>query len=74
MAVKKVYEDGSIFGADVLDITAADIRAKFQNTIANMASISLASGYITKPAIPHMIANAFKNIAAATFVSDYSFK
>jgi len=30
MAVKKVYEDGSIFGADVLDITPADIRAKFQ--------------------------------------------
>jgi len=39
-----------------------------------MASISLASGYITKPAIPHMIANAFKNIASVTFVSDYSFK
>jgi large subunit ribosomal protein LP0 len=39
-----------------------------------MASISLASGYITKPAIPHMIANAFKNLAAVTFDSDYSFK
>jgi len=74
MAVKKVYEDGSIFGADVLDITTADIRAKFQQTIANMASISLATGYITKPAIPHMLANAFKNIAAVTFVADYSFK
>lgn len=39
-----------------------------------MASMSLASGYITKPAIPHMMANAFKNLAAVTFVSDYSFK
>jgi len=39
-----------------------------------MASISLASGYITKPAIPHMIANAFKNLAAVTFNSDYTFK
>lgn len=39
-----------------------------------MASISLASGYVTKPAVPHMIANAFKNLASVTFDSEYSFK
>jgi len=39
-----------------------------------MAAISLASGYITKPAIPHMLANSFKNLAAVSFVTDYSFK
>lgn len=38
-----------------------------------MACISLASGYTTKPAVPHIIANAFKNLAAVTFDSDYSF-
>jgi len=74
MNVKKVYEDGAIFQPEVLDITAADIRTKFQNTIYKMAAISLASGYITKPAIPHMLANAFKNLAAVTFDSEYSFK
>jgi len=74
MNVKRVYEDGAIFSAEVLDITPDDIRAKFQKTIANMASISLASGYITKPAIPHLLANSFKNLAAVTFDADYSFK
>lgn len=74
MHVKKVYEDGAIFQPEVLDITPADIRAKFQQSITNMAAISLASGYITKPAIPHLLANAFKNLAAVTFDSDYSFK
>jgi len=39
-----------------------------------MASISLASGYITKPAVPHLLINAFKNLAATTFTTDYSFK
>jgi len=39
-----------------------------------MAAISLATGYITKPAIPHLLANAFKNLAAVTFDSDYTFK
>lgn len=39
-----------------------------------MAAISLASGYITKPAIPHLIVNSFKNLASVSFVTDYSFK
>ncbi len=39
-----------------------------------MAAISLASGFITKPAMPHLLLNAFKNLAAVTFDADYSFK
>jgi len=74
MHVKKVYDDGSIFAPEVLDITSADIRQRFSLCISNMAAISLACGYITKPAIPHMLANAFKNLASVTFTSDYSFK
>jgi len=74
MHVRKVYDDGSVFNPDVLDITTEDILAKFGVAIANLASISLASGYITKPAVPHLLANAFKNLAAVTFDSDYSFK
>lgn len=74
MNVKKVYDDGQIFGADVLDITPQTIKERFQSAIANLASISLASGYITKPAVPHILANAFKNLAAVTFDTDYSFK
>lgn len=74
MHVKKVYEDGAIFNPEILDITTEDILARFKSSIANMASISLASGYITRPAIPHMLVNAFKNLAATTFDSDYSFK
>jgi len=74
MHVKKVYEEGSIFNPDVLDITVEDIRKRFSTAIGNLASISLASGYITKPAVPHLLANAFKNLAAVTFDTDYSFK
>jgi len=74
MHVKKVYEDGAIFNPEILDITPADILKIFQGSINNMASISLATGYLTKPAAPHMITNAFKNLAAVTFDADYSFK
>lgn len=74
MHVKKVYDNGAIFGPEILDITTEDILKGFRQSIANMASISLASGYITKPAVPHMLVNAFKNLVATTFDSDYSFK
>ena len=74
MHVKKVYDNGQVFGPEILDITTSDILKRFQTSITNMASISLASGYVTKPAIPHIIMNSFKNLAAVTFDSDYSFK
>lgn len=74
MHVKKVYDEGAIFNPEVLDITPEDIRNKFKKAVANMASISLATGYVTKPAIPHMIANAFKNLVSISFASDVSFK
>jgi len=35
--------------------------------------MSMASGYVTKAAIPHMIINSFKNLAAVSFETDYSF-
>lgn len=74
MNVKKVYDEGSVFGAEILDITTDSILKSFKSSISNMASISLASGFVTKPAIPHIIMNSFKNLAAVTFDSDYSFK
>lgn len=74
MGVKKVYEEGALFSPDVLDITPESIKQRFQTAIGNIASISLSTGYVTRPAIPHLLANAFKNLAAVTFDSEYSFK
>lgn len=74
MAVKKVYDDGQTFNPEILDISSADILKRLQTSITNLAAISLGTGYVTKPAIPHIIMNSFKNLAAVTFDSDYSFK
>jgi large subunit ribosomal protein LP0 len=74
MHVKKVYEDGETFAPEILDITNESILKRFQLSITNMAAISLGSGYVTKPAVPHIILNSFKNLAAVTFDTDYTFK
>jgi large subunit ribosomal protein LP0 len=74
MAVKKVYDNGQVFEASVLEITPATILASFQQAIDNLASASIASGFVTKAAIPHLIANSFKNLASVAFETDYTFK
>ncbi len=74
MAVKQVYDNGQTFGPEILDISTEVILKSFQKTISNLAAISLGSGYVTKAAIPHIIFNSFKNLAAVTFEADYSFK
>ena len=74
MHVKKVYDNGSVFSPEILEISSESLLKRFQTSITNLASISLASGYVTKPAIPHIILNSFKNLAAVTFDSDYTFK
>jgi large subunit ribosomal protein LP0 len=74
MHVKKVYEEGATFNPEILDISSADIIKRFQANITNVAALSMGAGYVTKAAIPHIILNSFKNLAAVTFDSDYSFK
>lgn len=74
MRVKQIYDNGTIYPASILDITDDSMIAGLKSAIQNIASISLDTGFITKPAIPHMLGNAFKNLAAITFETDYSFK
>lgn len=74
MSVKHVYDNGQIFSANILKISNEGILKSFQGAIQNIASISLATGYITKPAIPHMISNAFRNCVAVTLETDFDFK
>lgn len=74
MHIERVYENGALYPPAVLDITQEDVRNKFKQACKNMAGISLGCGYIVKPAATHLVLGAFKNLAAVTFDSDYSFK
>ena len=73
MAIKKFLEGGKIVDAKVLEISSEDILATFNGCAANLTKISLASGYTIPSATPHLIINAFKNLASAAIAADYSF-
>lgn len=68
-----VYDSGSVFSPDILDITEDDIRAKFMAGVTNVAAVSLNIGYPTIASVPHSIANGFKNLMAVAAVTEIEF-
>jgi len=73
LVIQTVYDEGSIYDAKVLDMTDADIFAKFQSGLKNIASLSLAIGYPTVASLPHSIIRGYKNVLAVGLTTDYSF-
>jgi large subunit ribosomal protein LP0 len=73
MEIKKMLMDGNVFDAAVLRITPEKILDIFKARSANVTALSLGSGYVTSAAAPHLIMNAFKNLAAVSFASGFEF-
>jgi len=74
LLIEQVYDSGSIFSPNILDIKPEDLRAKFQQGVANLAAVSLSIGYPTLASVPHSIANGFKNLLALAAVTEVEFK
>jgi len=74
LSIKSIYDNGSIFGPEVLDITASVLAAEFGEALKVVASISLEIGYPTAASIPHSIAGAFNAcVGIAVNLPTYSF-
>ena len=73
MHIKKVLDGGALYPPAVLNITLDSVREAFAKGAANLTAISLATGYTVSSATPHLVINAFKNLAAISFGSGYSF-
>ncbi|XP_075160217.1 ribosomal protein LP0 [Haematobia irritans] len=74
LIINQVYDSGSIFSPEILDIKPEDLRAKFQAGVANLAAVSLEIGYPTIASAPHSIANGFKNLLAIAATTEVEFK
>ncbi|XP_055612689.1 60S acidic ribosomal protein P0 [Uranotaenia lowii] len=74
LQIEQVYDSGSIFSPNILDIKPEDLRAKFQAGVANLAAVSLEIGYPTLASVPHSIANGFRNLLAVAAVTEVEFK
>jgi len=75
LAIDCVFDRGSIFSVDVLDIDETYLVGMFSQALQKIAAVSLQIGYPTQASVPHSIGNAFKSLIAVTIgLENYSFK
>ncbi|XVF24062.1 hypothetical protein REPUB_Repub13aG0094400 [Reevesia pubescens] len=70
---KCVYDNGSVFSPEALDLTEDDLIEKFATGVFMVTALSLAISYPTLAAAPHMFINAYKNVLALAVATEYSF-
>lgn len=74
LVIDCVFDHGSMFSVDVLDIDNDYLAARFMATVQKVAALSLSLGYPTQASLPHSIAGAFKSLVAVTVnLDNYSF-
>ncbi|KAI8564190.1 hypothetical protein RHMOL_Rhmol03G0163000 [Rhododendron molle] len=73
LVVLTVYDNGSVFNPEVLDLTEDDLVGKFASGVSLVTSLALAISYPTLAAAPHMFINAYKNLLAIAVETEYSF-
>ena len=73
LIVLSVYDNGSVFSPEVLDLTEDDLVEKFASGVSIITALSLSISYPTLAAAPHMFINAYKNVLAVAVATDYSF-
>ncbi|OIW04096.1 hypothetical protein TanjilG_00656 [Lupinus angustifolius] len=73
LVVLSVYDNGSVFKPEVLDLTEDDLLEKFAIGVSQVTSLSLAISYPTLAAAPHAFVNAYKNVLAVAVATEYSY-
>lgn len=73
LAVKTVYDDGSVYPVSLLDITDDDIINRFRKGVANVAAISLRIGYPTVASVPYALTSSFRNLLSVSLATSYTF-
>lgn len=74
LVIRQVYDSGTVFEPEILDITPDDLRARFLEGVRNVAAVSLSIGYPTLASVPHSIVNGLKNLIAVAIETDIDFE
>ncbi|XP_051750671.1 60S acidic ribosomal protein P0 [Ctenopharyngodon idella] len=73
LIIQQVYDNGSVYSPEVLDITEDALHKRFLEGVRNIASVCLQIGYPTLASIPHSVINGYKRVLAVAVETDYSF-
>ncbi|PKI32246.1 hypothetical protein CRG98_047332 [Punica granatum] len=73
LLVQSVYDDGSVFSPEVLDLTEEDLVQKFASGLSVVAAMSMALSFPTLAGAPHMFINAYKNVLSLAVATEYTY-
>ncbi|KAF3433540.1 hypothetical protein FNV43_RR24642 [Rhamnella rubrinervis] len=73
LVVLSVYDNGSVFSPQVLDLTEDELVLKFAAGVSMVSSLALAIQYPAIAAVPHMFLNSYKNVLSIAIATQYSF-
>lgn len=72
--VTDVYENGTVYSADILDMSQQDLLNKFLGAVRKLAAVSLSANYPTMASVPTLIAGSFAKIIALSIEADLEVK
>jgi len=74
MEILYVWDSGTLLTPEIFNMNPQEILDKFRSHASKIAAISLQIGQPNQLSAPHMIVNAFKNVAAIALQSGLKFK
>ncbi|KAJ3438291.1 60S ACIDIC ribosomal protein P0 [Anaeramoeba flamelloides] len=74
MKLVRVYDNGSVYGPEVLDITDEMLKKNVLEELGNISGISLELGFPTQVSLPYSFMNNFRNILAISLETGYEIK
>jgi len=73
LTVVNVYDNGSVFEPELLNLTDADVLKSFQKAVAEVVALSLYSNRLTLPAVPQAVIKAYANVLAVAVETNTKF-
>jgi len=74
LSLKTVYDNGSVFDPDLLNLSNEDVLKAFSASIAQVVAVSLYADHLTLPAIPQAMIKAFGNVIAVAIETNSRFE
>uniref|UniRef100_H2NWC9 60S acidic ribosomal protein P0 n=1 Tax=Pongo abelii TaxID=9601 RepID=H2NWC9_PONAB len=73
LVIQQVFDNGSIYNPEVLDITEETLHSCLLEGVPNVASVCLQTGYATVASVPRSVINGYKRVLALSMEMDYTF-
>jgi len=72
--VKTVFDSGFVYPSALLNLGTNDVLQTLAKGLQRIATISIQTGFPSLASVPHLIANAYKNLISISIETNYDFE